>query len=119
MNNATSTIQIADEGGVKKISFTQRSIIDESVITQIGKDIVGMIDGAASPKVLISFAGVDHLSSAALGVLITCHNRVKAKNGQLYLCDIAKPIFEIFKITKLNKMFQIVDTADRAMGSFK
>ncbi len=119
MSNSASVLNISDEGGVKKITFTQKSIIDEVVIHQIGKDIVAAIDGATQPKVLISFSGVDHLSSAALGVLITCHNRVRVKNGQLYLSDISKTIFEIFKITKLNKMFQIADTSESAMKSFK
>ncbi len=119
MSNPTSVLNISDEAGVKKITFMQKSIIDEVVIHQIGKEIVAVIDGAAQPKVLISFNGVDHLSSAALGVLITCHNRVRVKNGQLYLSDISKPIFEIFKITKLNKMFQIADTSESAMKNFK
>lgn len=119
MSATDSVIQIADEGSVKKITFTQKSIIDETIIHQIGKDIIGVIDSMAKPKVLISFGGVDHLSSAALGVLITCHNRVRVKDGQLYLSDIPKPIFEIFKITKLNKMFQIVDTSDAALKNFK
>ncbi len=119
MSNSTSVLSISDEAGVKKITFMQKSIIDEVVIHQIGKEIVAVIDGAAQPKVLISFNGVDHLSSAALGVLITCHNRVRVKNGQLYLSDISKPIFEIFKITKLNKMFQIADTSESAMKNFK
>lgn len=119
MGNPTTVIQISDHAGVKKIAFTQRSIIDETVISQIGKDIITVIDGETKPKVLISFQGVEHLSSAALGVLITCHNRIRVKDGQLYLSDIPKPIFEIFKITKLNKMFQIVDSAEAAMKSFK
>ncbi len=116
---SSSAIQISTDGGVKKIAFTQRSIIEEGVSAQIGKDVVALIDRTPKPKVLISFAGVDHLSSAALGVLITCHNRVKSKGGELYLSDISKPIFEIFKITKLNKMFQIVDSVEIAMKSFK
>ncbi len=119
MNNSASVIQITDHSGVKKVTFTQRSIIDETVIHQIGKDIVVAIDAEIKPRLVISFEGVEHLSSAALGVLITCHNRIRVREGQLYLSDISKPIFEIFKITKLNKMFQIVERADLAMKSFK
>ena len=79
-----------------------------------------MVIGCASEaKVLFSFHGFKQLTSAAVSVLITCHNRIRVKEGQLYLSDIPKPIFEIFKITKLNKMFQIVDTSDVAMKSFK
>ncbi|MSR34159.1 MAG: anti-sigma factor antagonist [Phycisphaerales bacterium] len=119
MSEETSVIKISEDGDVKKVAFSQPNIIDETTIHQIGKDVLALIDGFERPKLLISFHGVQHMSSAALGVLITCHNRVRVKNGQLYLCDISKQIFEIFKITKLNKMFQIVDTTDVAMKSFK
>jgi anti-anti-sigma regulatory factor len=32
---------------------------------------------------------------------------VKARNGQLRLCDICPPILQIFEITKLNKVLRI------------
>lgn len=119
MSNALSAIQVTDDGAVKKITFTMKNIIEETVIHQIGKDVLALVDATPKPKLLISFANVEHLSSAALGVLISCNNRVKVKEGQMVLSDISKPIFEIFRITKLNKLFQIADTADAAMKIFK
>lgn len=67
----------------------------------------------------MDFADVDHLSSAALGMLITINNRVRAKGGQLRLATIDPQIYEVFAITKLNKLFNICDTAEQAMSSFK
>jgi anti-sigma B factor antagonist len=55
----------------------------------------------------VTFKGVEHLSSAALGTLLTVMNRVKAKDGQLRLCDINAQILQIFQITKLNKILRI------------
>ena len=56
---------------------------------------------------MVTFKGVEHLSSAALGTLLTVMNRVKAKDGQLRLCDINAQILQIFQITKLNKILRI------------
>jgi len=57
------------------------------------------------------------LSSAALGALINVNNRMKAKNGQLRLANIKPQIFEVFVITKLNKLFRIHGTrADLGSG---
>jgi anti-sigma B factor antagonist len=56
---------------------------------------------------VVTFKGVEHLSSAALGTLLTVMNRVKAKDGQLRLCDINAQILQIFQITKLNKILRI------------
>jgi anti-sigma B factor antagonist len=46
------------------------------------------------------------------------NNKVKQKEGQLRLSDINPQIYEVFQITKLNRIFQIHDTAEKAIASF-
>ncbi len=76
------------------------------------------MDSQDPPKVLISFQNVDHLSSAALGTLITINNKIRGKDGQLRLAEIDPQIYEVFVITKLNKLFQIFDSSEQALASF-
>lgn len=102
-----------------KISFVDRNILEESVIQQIGEEITSVIDAGEQPKILLDFENVEHLSSAALGTLITVNTKVKQKGGQLRLANIDKQIYEVFVITKLNKLFQIHDTTEAAEKSFK
>ena len=109
--------QLSDKG-VTQVEFIDRNILDEANIQQIGEEITGLIDAAQTPKLLISFSNVDHLSSAALGTLITINNKIKAKKGQLRLANIDPQIYEVFKITKLDKLFQIHENAESAMSSF-
>jgi anti-sigma B factor antagonist len=101
------------------VGFVDRNILDEPSIQQIGQEIGALIDSSPSPKLLLDFERVEHLSSAALGTLITVNNRVREKDGQLRLSNIDKQIYEVFAITKLNKLFQIHDTTAKAMKSFK
>jgi anti-sigma B factor antagonist len=89
------------------------------VIRQIGNELTKLVDASPRPRMVISFRGVEHLSSAALGTLLTVMNRVRAKDGQLRLCDIAPPIMQIFEITKLNKVLRIekdLATARASLG---
>ena len=114
-----SRLVVRKEVDIIRIEFLDRNIIEEAGIQQIGDEILQIIDAAANPKVLISFENVEHLSSAALGTLITINNRIRQKGGQLRLANIDAQIYEVFKITKLNKLFQIHDNADMAVHSFK
>ncbi len=50
---------------------------------------------------------MEYLSSAALGKLITMEKKVKAAKGKLRLCCIRPEIYEVFAITKLNRLFKI------------
>jgi len=118
MTQAASRLKINDHGGITAIEFVDRNILDEANIQQIGEEIGRLVDQQAAPRLLISFSNVDHLSSAALGTLITINNRVSAKNGQLRLSDIEGQILEVFKITKLDKLFEIHDTSAEAIKAF-
>ena len=118
MGSSTSRLNVRNQNGITRVEFLDRNILDEAIIHQIGEEIAKLIDGTAKPKMLICFKGVEHLSSAALGTLINVNNKVKQKEGQLRLSDINPQIYEVFQITKLNRIFQIHDTAEKAIASF-
>ena len=68
-------------------------------------------------KLLLNFSSVDFLSSAALGKLITLDKKVKANSGALKLSNVRPEIYEVFAITKLNRLFDIKsDEAECAGG---
>lgn len=118
MAHSESRLRVRKVNNVTQVEFVDRNILDESNIHQIGEEISHLVEAEQSPRVVISFANVDHLSSAALGTLITIHNKVKARSGQLRLARIDPQIYEVFVITKLNKLFEIHEDVDRAMASF-
>lgn len=119
MGQADARLRVRKQEGVVHVEFVDRNILDEANIQQIGEEITTLIDAESIPKLVISFSNVDHLSSAALGTLITIHNRMKAKKGQLRLANIDPQIYEVFVITKLNKLFDIHDTSEQALASFR
>jgi len=118
MAAAESRLRISESDGVTRVEFLDRNILDEANIQVISSELEELIERTDEPKLLISFANVDHLSSAALGALITINNKVRSKGGQLRLADIDPQIREVFAITKLNRLFQIHDTSQEALESF-
>jgi anti-sigma B factor antagonist len=119
MAQSTSRLIVTQQNQVTRVEFRDRNILEEAAIQQIGDEITKLIDAEGDPKLLLSFSRVEHLSSAALGTLITINNKIKQKGGQLRLSNINPQIFEVFKITKLNKLFQIHDDSESALASFK
>lgn len=118
MPQAGSRLRVKREGDVTVVEFVDRNILDEANIQQIGEEVTQLVNAEPNPKILISFKSVDHLSSAALGTLITVNRRVADRSGQLRLANIDPQIFEVFKITKLDKLFQIHESTREAMDSF-
>ncbi len=118
MTHDQSRLRVSDHEGVTRIEFVDRNILDQANIQQIGDEIAEIVASRKDPRVLISFDNVDHLSSAALGTLITINNKIRSKDGQLRLANIDPQIYEVFVITKLNKLFQIHESTEQALASF-
>lgn len=119
MASTESRIKVRRVSDITQVEFVDRNILDESNIQMIRDEISGIIDSAPNPKLIISFQGVEHLSSAALGALIAVNNQVRTRSGQLRLAHIDPQIYEVFTITRLNKLFSIHATADEAIKSLK
>ena len=119
MSPKESRLTVRKDGPITRIEFLDRNIIEEAGIQEIGDEIAALIEDATTPKILINFDSVEHLSSAALGTLITINNKIRDKGGQLRLANIDPQIYEVFVITKLNKLFQIHGNAEAAIASFK
>jgi anti-sigma B factor antagonist len=48
------------------------------------------------------------MSSAFLGLLVKIHKRVIEAGGDLQLCNLSPNLYKVFEITKLTKIFDIV-----------
>ena len=108
-----------EKGNIRVVEFTNNKILDEANIDAIQRSLNALIDEQPTPRILLDFTNVDHLSSAALGALINVNNRVRQKNGELRLTNIKPQILEVFVITKLNKLFRILPTRAEALASFQ
>jgi anti-sigma B factor antagonist len=103
--------------GITTAELTDKKILDEVNIAHIGDQLNALVAESAEPKMVLDFTTVGHMSSSALGMLITLHKRIREKNGQLRLCGIRPNIYEVFAITRLNEIFQICPTKQEAIAS--
>jgi anti-sigma B factor antagonist len=118
MATGTRRLDIEEVGDVTVAKFTDKKILDETNIQIIGNQLFGLVDEDHRQKIVLDFSNVEYLSSAALGKLITMDKKVKGAKGKLRLCAIKPDIYEVFAITKLNKLFQIYENQEQALQGF-
>jgi anti-sigma B factor antagonist len=111
-------LNITDHKDIKVVSFIENKILDEANIKEIGDALIFLAESKDRPKLLLDFQNVDHLSSAALGMLINVNQKVKGQSGELRLTNIKSQIYEVFVITKLNNLFKILPDRQAALASF-
>lgn len=105
-------------GDVTVVRFLDHKIIEDINIQELGQELFHLVEVDGCTKLLLNFSSVDFLSSAALGKLITLDKKMKAHAGVLKLSNIRPEIYEVFAITKLNRLFDIHDEEAGALAAF-
>jgi anti-sigma B factor antagonist len=118
MSTGQRRIDIEEIDGITIAKFVDKKILDEANIQSIGNHLFALVDEDARRKIILDFSIVEYLSSAALGKLITMDKKVKAAKAKLRLCCIRPEIYEVFEITRLNKIFDIKSTQEEAREGF-
>src|SRR4029078_6260710 len=111
-------LQLNEVGDVSVVRSVDRNILDEANIQELGQELFQLIEDQQRKNLLLNFSSVEFLSSAALGKLITLDKKVKAHGGKLKLSNIRPEIYEVFALTKRNKVFDIRDDEADALAAF-
>lgn len=99
------------------IVFVDEKILEENDIQALQESIMSVIEQAGRINLILDFCNVRFLSSAVLGLLIRVSKKIYEREGQLRLCSINPKIYEIFKITRLTKVFDIYQDVEAAVES--
>ena len=95
-------------------TLTDEKILEENDIRALQESIMSVVEQAERINLILDFQNVRFLSSAVLGLLIRVSKKVYESDGQLKLCNINPKIHEIFKITRLTKVFDIYPDIESA-----
>ena len=96
------------------VTLVDEKILEEKDIRALQESIVSVIEQSERINLILDFCNVQFLSSAVLGLLIRISKKVYEREGQLRLCNIDPRVHEIFKITRLTKIFDIYQDVESA-----
>lgn len=107
-------IKVEIINGVVRASFTSTEVTGDEMIQQAGRELMDVVDAAAETKKLVlSFKGVEFMSSAMIGKLVLLNKKAKSRGVQIRFCDIISPnVLEVLIITRLDKTFRIIRPDD-------
>lgn len=73
---------------------------------------------AGARKVLVDFERTTYIDSSGLGVLVSLAKKIRETGGDLRLANLNDDLQTLFELTKLDTLFQISDSRERALESF-
>jgi anti-sigma B factor antagonist len=66
-------------------------------------------------KCIIDISNLRYINSSGIGVLITVLTKFRNKGGEVYLLKPSDSVQKLLVITKLNAIFQIIQTEEEAL----
>jgi anti-sigma B factor antagonist len=113
-----SRIVVTNNGEVAIVRFIERKITDDTTIQGLGEELLGLVEHDGRRLLLLNFEGVEFLSSAMLNKLISVNSKAKALGGSVKICNLRTELRDVFKITRLDRMFDIRTTEVAALAAF-
>jgi anti-sigma B factor antagonist len=90
--------------------------IDVYTAPKLRERLVGLVE-SGSYQLIVDMESVEFLDSTGLGVLVGGLKRVRAHEGWIDLVCTQSRILRIFRITGLNRVFDIYDTVPEAVAA--
>ena len=104
------------EGDVTVVAFNRADLIDPQYLRDVEEEIHGFVEDRTAPVVVVDFVGVRYLTSRALSMLLSVHNGLHHRGGELRIANVAPEVACVFKLVKLARVVNVFDTVELALG---
>lgn len=101
------------------VYFAETKMIEPSYIQESGIELLDICRRAAQSrkKMRVDLKGVQFMSSAMLGVIVTLHQEARLHSVYLRFTNIHPHLFKILEITRLNRLFRLDDDEPDLLGT--
>jgi anti-anti-sigma factor len=106
-------------GEVRVIAIDEVRLVEGPAIEECYREIVAALEKCGESCAVLHFGRVSFMSSSALGMLVRVMKKCKEYKIAMKLSNIAPEIRQVFKITGLDKLFDIQNDVPAAMAAFK
>ena len=69
-------------------------------------------------RCVFDLSGVEKIEGAFFGELLKLMKIVKLTGGTLKLCGLSKPLRDVLRVTKMERVFELCDSRDAALDQF-
>lgn len=90
--------------------------LDASVAVSFQEKMADLIS-AGHTSIVLDLSGTEFIDSSGLGSIVSSLKRMN-NTGDLILCGISKNVMAMFKLTRMDRVFQIFSSEDEAIASF-
>jgi len=111
---AQANLLIQREMDITVVDLQDSRILDILHVESIGEQLFKLVDQMDRKKLIVDCSKVQHMGSAAIGMILTLNAKSKAIKGALVLCGVRPDVMKIFSLMKLNKVLKFAPNLNDA-----
>ena len=113
-----SLLTLRQRGEWFVVGFNSDRLTDPVQLEAIGNQLASHLRNLPlRGRTVLTFEGVDHVSSALIGLLTGTRAIVTDRLGQLVLCRVGPQLREMLRLTKLERQFEIRERLRDVVGA--
>ncbi len=113
------SVQIHNVDGFFLAEFWDCLRLDPAPVQDLRDRYEEHIRDKGRPEVIVDLAGVGFAGSAALGNFMALHRSARQNGGRLVFCEVDPTVAEVFRASKLEKLFEFVADREAAVAAVK
>lgn len=98
--------------------FTLIGSLDIGTVSAMKADLDSLLS-TGQHKVLFDLYDLEQVDSSGIGAIIALFKRVRSNNGDMKIARLIGQPKEIFSLLRLDRVFEIHDSLDEAIKSFR
>ena len=107
--------RVTRDGAVNLIELFVPMGLDIQEFDRLIEAVLGAIDRDRQGAWVVDLAGMEHVGSASLGLLVNIRQHVKESRGRLVLCGLSPRLLQVFQTCCMERLFRIVRTREEAI----
>ena len=113
-----------------ELNISERHVGDVTILDMDGKITIG--EGSVAlrtairrlleegkKKILLNLAKVGYIDSSGIGELVSSYTAINKEGGELKLLNLTQKLQDLLTITKLRTVFDVYESEEEALASFK
>lgn len=111
-------IKIEEIDDVLVASFTNEDKINTMITEPIKEELVGLFT-EPNVKLALDLSGIKFIDSSGFSVLLAIRKAAENNFGIFKICNISDDVKELFQVLQLHNVFELFDSKDSCIVSFK
>lgn len=110
------TVAVETFDGVTVARLLDKRVLGVRVAAMFDQVLVPLAERTGDGTLVLDFSNVAYFGSDSFGRLVELGRTVRRGDGSLVLCHLSPDIREVFRVTRLDTWFEIVEDVATAIG---